>query len=173
VTPLADGDNNVADANDADANDAVANDGNADNGLTSIDDEAVPQAPGEDTNAWALVNLIAAILTVLTSLILLLTWFIGKKKEEDEEDEYAEAEEDEDESKLKRRTLVRLGSLIPAIVSVIAFIVTEDMRNPMIFVDRWTLLMIVILIIELLFVLFSKKKNVDDDEDDDLEYVAE
>jgi hypothetical protein len=175
VTPLADGDNNVADANDVDANDAVANDGDTDNGLTSIDDEAVPQAPGDDTNAWALVNLIAAILTVLTSLILLLTWFIGKKKEEDEEDEYAEYEEDEDEdeSKLKRRTVARLGSLIPAIVSVIVFVVTEDMRNPMVFVDRWTLLMIVILIIELLFVLFSKKKNVDDDEDQDLEYVSE
>ena len=38
--------------------------------------------------------------------------------------------------------------LLIALLALIAFILTEDMRLPMVLIDRWTPLMIVLLLIE-------------------------
>ncbi len=40
-----------------------------------------------------------------------------------------------------------IGEIITAIGAIVAFILTEDMRNPMILIDRWTPLMIAILLV--------------------------
>jgi NADH:ubiquinone oxidoreductase subunit 3 (subunit A) len=143
--------------------------GNAE--IVEIEEEPTALASGSDDAAWALINLIAAILTVILCIVLLVTWFIGKKKEEDEDEEERreskeKKEEDEDEEKTKRHTVLRLLSIIPAVASVIIFILTENMKNPMILVDRWTLLMIVLLIVEILLAFFSRKKK-DDEKDDE------
>ena len=60
---------------------------------------------------------------------------------------------------IKKRGGWRLASLVPAILSVIAFLLTENMRNPMILVDRWTLLMVIIAVVQVLVMLLSKKKT--------------
>ena len=54
-------------------------------------------------------------------------------------------------------------SLIPAAASVIAFILTENMSNPMVFTDRWTILMAVILLVQAVIAIMAKK-STDDDE---------
>ena len=41
--------------------------------------------------------------------------------------------------------------------AVIAFILTENMRLPMVLVDKWTLLMVIIALVQLLVAYFSKK----------------
>ena len=46
------------------------------------------------------------------------------------------------EEELKRKGLIRLLSILPALLAVITFMLTENMRNPMVFVDKWTLLML-------------------------------
>ena len=45
---------------------------------------------------------------------------------------------------------------------MIAFLLTENMRNPMILVDRWTLLMVIIAVAQVLVMLLSKKKTEED-----------
>ena len=68
----------------------------------------------------------------------------------------------------KKKGFWRVFSLIPAIVSVIAFILTENMRLPMRLVDRWTLLMVIIAIVQIVVaVLCKKRKNKDDEDRDD------
>ena len=67
---------------------------------------------------------------------------------------------------LKKKGLWRLSSLIPALAAVIAFILTEDMTQPMILVDRWTILMVIIGLVQVLVAIFSKKKKEEVEEEE-------
>ena len=177
VVPVpATADNDITDITDdetplADGDDVVTNDAADD--TTQIDDEATPAAAGD--GAWALINLILAIVTVLLSLILLITYF-GKRKEEREDEDgnivYDEDGNAEIEAEYKKRGGWRLASLIPAIVSVVAFILTEDMSLPMHMIDRWTLLMLIITIIQIIIAVLSKKKKNDGDDEDEEKVTA-
>ena len=129
-----------------------------DGGEEDIADEPTPLDMG---GAWALVNLILTILTVLGS-ILLLIGYIGKKQKEREDENgnvilNAEGEAETDD--IKKKGGWRLASIIPAVAAVIAFILTENMRLPMVLVDKWTLLMVIIALVQLLVAYFSKKKT--------------
>lgn len=118
-----------------------------------IEDQAVPLA-GPRQSAWALLNLILTVLTVLGSAVLLVTWFTRRKQHEEEQEEATEREQ---RKEVDRHGLVRLFSLIPALGAVIAFVLTENMKNPMVFTDKWTLLMAAIFVIQLVVMLLARK----------------
>jgi archaellum biogenesis protein FlaJ (TadC family) len=124
--------------------------------LVNIEDEQTPLAGGvaEIKATWALVNLLAAIFTAVICVILLVNYF--KKKDEEEENT-----EEQDEEKKKRSKGFRIGSLITAAAAVIIFCLTENMRNVMTLVDRWTLLMIVLFAVEILIAYIVAKKEED------------
>ena len=126
-----------------------------------IEDEETPLAP-MPTGAWALVNLILMLLTVLASLLLLIG-YLGKKKHT-ERDEYGNKRIDYTRNK---KGFWRVASLIPAIAAVIAFVLTENMKLPMIMVDRWTLLMAVIAVLQLIVAVMSKKQKESQDDEDE------
>ena len=150
---------------------------NEDIAVTEIEDAMVPQA---EMKSWALYNLIAAIISVITALAMVLSFF--RKKEENEEEENAdfneaqiemiENEEEEEKENDKRKKSKFLG-LIPAILSVIIFIFTEDMRNPMVLKDRYTLLMVIIALATILLAFLSrnKKEEKEEEEREELEFV--
>ncbi|MGL5259797.1 MAG: InlB B-repeat-containing protein, partial [Lachnospiraceae bacterium] len=118
----------------------------------TIEEEEVPLATAPINASWALLNLLLAIGTTLASIILLIAYFGKKKKEEEEEN----AEEDET---VKKKGIVRLISLIPAVGSIVAFILTENMANPMVFMDQWTILMVCIALVQIVVCLFAKKEK--------------
>ena len=126
-----------------------------------IEDEETPLAP-MPTGAWALVNLILMLLTVLASLLLLIG-YLGKKKHT-ERDEYGNKRIDYTRNK---KGFWRVASLIPAVAAVIAFVLTENMKLPMIMVDRWTLLMAVIAVLQLIVAVMSKKQKESQDDEDE------
>ncbi|MBQ1291607.1 MAG: hypothetical protein IIY28_09715, partial [Lachnospiraceae bacterium] len=138
---------------------------------------AVPMRHGY----WALLNLIAAALAVAIAILLILS---GRRRKEDDEEEAeeteaadpakagedadrtagtgadAEPEEEEDEETRKKKRLLRLMSAVIAVISVVVFLLTEDMTNSMRFVDRWTILMVLLLIGQAVIVfLFRRKKD--------------
>lgn len=123
----------------------------------SISDGSVAMA-GAD-GAWALINLIAAIATVLIAAVAAI---LGLKKKDEDENE-----------KTNRKVLVRGLGVITAIVSVIAFILTEDMSLPMQLTDGWTMMMVIILAVEAVFAMASKKKTSEDDEPEEGTFEAE
>ena len=57
-------------------------------------------------------------------------------------------------------------------ISVIAFILTEDMALPMQLVDKWTVLMIIMLAVEALLGIASKKKVREEEEDKQADLIA-
>nr|WP_305115070.1 hypothetical protein [uncultured Acetatifactor sp.] len=117
--------------------------------IADITEEEVPLAAmnelGSGSPSWALLNLILTILTALASLLTLTFYFVGKRK-------------DEDEDELKRKGLIRVLSILPAVFAVITFILTENMHNPMIIVDKWTVLMLLYAVVNGALAVFSVKK---------------
>jgi hypothetical protein len=109
-----------------------------------IKDEETPKA--ESILSWAFINLLMMILTAFASIVLLMIQVIGRKKG------------------MNKTALIRLFSIFPAIVSVIAFFVTENMMNPMMMFDKWTLMMVLIAAVQVAVIAFSLKKFDDIEE---------
>ncbi len=95
-------------------------------------DEPVPMAAPTVEAHWALLNLIAMTATALVALLAILGIF--KKNDEDKEEEEMKAEEEKEEKEERRRG--KILTAIPALLSIIAFLLTEDMRLKMALITR-------------------------------------
>ena len=118
----------------------------------NIMDGSTPQAPFA---AWALINLLCALATALLSLIMMIRYFGGRREENEETGETRDR---------NRRGALRLASLIPAIGAIAAFLLTENMANPMILTDGWTVLMVIFLAIQTGVAILAARKDSDDEE---------
>ena len=111
-----------------------------------VEEDYTPKATQE--YYWALINLICAIVTVLFGLLLLIS---KRHKDEDDEEEDDETkqqattnEDEEQEQEKKRGLFTRVLAVLIAIVSVVFFLVTEDMSLAWTWTDQWTIWMVVI-----------------------------
>ncbi|MEZ4509891.1 MAG: InlB B-repeat-containing protein, partial [Eubacteriales bacterium] len=103
-----------------------------------IPDEPTPLA----TPTWALLNL---ILMIVTALAIVIIFTLLKKNREVE--------------LTKKSKAFRWSTLVPAIGAVVAFVLTEDMRNPMVLTDNWTILMAGIAVVQALLLAFGLQKD--------------
>ena len=129
---------------------------------TELTDPETPMAAF--SGAWALINLIAAVLTAVISVLLLGFWFISRREEREEN----EAGEEYAAEKTNRKPILRILGIIPAITAIIGFILTEDLTLPMQLVDKYTILMILILAVEIVIACLCKKTR-DDEEDEEIQ----
>ena len=135
-----------------------------------VEEEYTPKASPQ--YYWALINLICAILTVLFGLLLLISKR-HKSEDDDEEDDdetkQQTTDDDEDKEQEKKRGLfTRVLAVLIAIVSVVFFLVTEDLSLPWTWTDQWTIWMVVIGLVQIVVFFVGRKwKNVDDDEDEE------
>ena len=133
-----------------------------------VEKEKTPKARPE--KFWALINLICAIVTVLFGLLLLISKR-HKKKDGEEEDETKDQtttnEDEEKEQEKKRGAVTRVLAVLIAILSVVFFLVTEDLSLRWTWTDQWTIWMVVIGLVQIVVFFVGRKwKNVDDDEDE-------
>ena len=127
-----------------------------------IDDPDVPLALIGETGAWALWNLILSIAGVVLAIMVGVHLLIRKRNDEKDDTE----ECDVDEEKRRSRVLFVLAIPILAIIGIILFILTQDMRLPMIMIDWWTLahaILFVVAIISYLLAFRTEKRNNDND----------
>ena len=136
-----------------------------------VEEEYTPKASPQ--YYWALINLICAIVTVLFGLLLLIS---KRHKDEDDEEEDDETkqqqtttnEDEEKEQEKKRGVFTRVLAVLIAIVSVVFFLVTEDMSLAWTWTDQWTIWMVVIGLVQIVVFFVGRKwKNVDDDDEDE------
>ena len=128
---------------------------------TAIDDPEPPKNLFPAPDSWALLNLILMVLSVILALADALLYFKNPTDKYGDEYEY---EEDEEED-VKRHGLPRLLALLAAIISVIVFFITEDITQPMIWVDEYTIWMLLLFIATALLTMMSKKDQEDQDDD--------
>ena len=161
-------------------------DGTPGDGTAVVPDQPVPEVEPEvdivdpETplagGAWALVNLICAILTALGAIVALF-----RKKEEDDEEEDEEGnakpktdeeEDEEDDNRGKKMLAAKIAGAIAGVAGPVAFILTEDITLPMIMIDKWTLLMVIILAAQIVAAILNKKASKLDDEEEEEEAGA-
>ena len=133
-----------------------------------VEEDYTPKATQE--YYWALINLICAIVTVLFGLLLLISKRHKDEDDEEEDDEtkqQATTNEDEEQEK-KRGLFTRVLAVLIAIVSVVFFLVTEDLSLAWTWTDQWTIWMVVIGLVQIVVFFVGRKwKNVDNDDDDE------
>ena len=133
-----------------------------------VEKEKTPKARPE--KFWALINLICAIVTVLFGLLLLISKRHKNKDDEDDEtkDQTTTNEDEEKEQEKKRGAFTRVLAVLIAILSVVFFLVTEDMSLRWTWTDQWTIWMVVIGLVQIVVFFVGRKwKNVDDDDEDE------
>ena len=132
--------------------------------LEAIADDATPLAGGRGGH-WALINLIASLLGLLAALFLI---FAKHSKEDDDEEDQNQtvAMNEEDPEQLKRKRIYKWISGLTAVISVIVFVLTENMRLPMVLVDKWTLLMVVFFLINAVTLYLGRKWHEDEDDEE-------
>ena len=154
-------------------------------------ESVVRQAEGHSTlsgDHWALLNLVCLILTVLT--LLPLTEIPRKYRQfpytynkiddleeelgvyengENEEQDTLQSELLDDLRRFKKKLISGLVLEILSIVAaLIAFIFTEDMRNPMVLSDKWTGLMVLIFAVSIVFdIIFFRYRGIRPEEEDE------
>ena len=135
-----------------------------------VEEEYTPKASPQ--YYWALINLICAILTVLFGLLLLISKR-HKDEDDDEEDDdetkqQTNNDDEEKEQEKKRGLFTRVLAVLIAIVSVVFFLVTEDLSLPWTWTDQWTIWMVVIGLVQIVVFFVGRKwKNVDNDDEDE------
>jgi heme/copper-type cytochrome/quinol oxidase subunit 2 len=144
----------------------------------SIGDMEIPLFGPFWSGSWALFNLIMTIIGIAFAVMTGLRMYSKWKRHEDEFDpesiDYDSLEDEErkrkEENRKKRRLIYLLASVGTAVVAAIVFIITQDMRLPMVFVDIWTLLHIVLLVVGIAASVLAARRlrNDDDEEPDDL-----
>ena len=134
-----------------------------------VEEEYTPKASPQ--YYWALINLICAILTVLFGLLLLIS---KRHKDEDDDEDDDETkqqtnnDDEENEQEKKRGLFTRVLAVLIAIVSVVFFLVTEDLSLPWTWTDQWTIWMVVIGLVQIVVFFVGRKwKNVDNDDDEE------
>ena len=135
-----------------------------------VEKEKTPKARPE--KFWALINLICAIVTVLFGLLLLISKRHKNKDDEEDDDETRQQEankdDEEKEQEKKRGAFTRVLAVLIAILSVVFFLVTEDMSLRWTWTDQWTIWMVVIGLVQIVVFFVGRKwKNVDNDDEDE------
>ena len=134
-----------------------------------VEEEYTPKASPQ--YYWALINLICAIVTVLFGLLLLISKRHKSEDDDEEDDETKQQTNNDDEEKeqeKKRGLFTRVLAVLIAIVSVVFFLVTEDLSLPWTWTDQWTIWMVVIGLVQIVVFFVGRKwKNVDNDDDDE------
>ena len=134
-----------------------------------VEEDYTPKATQE--YYWALINLICAIVTVLFGLLLLISKRHKDEDDDEDDDETKQQTNNDDEEKeqeKKRGLFTRVLAVLIAIVSVVFFLVTEDLSLPWTWIDQWTIWMVVIGLVQIaVFFVGRKWKNVDNDDENE------
>ncbi len=119
----------------------------------TITDETTPEVAGR---SWALINLIASLIGMLLTIVLLFA-----KHEKEEENEENQEVKDE----FERKRIYKVIGVIVAVISIVIFLLTENITLPMKLVDKYTVLMIVFALGNILcFYLGRRWHEVEDEE---------
>ncbi|WP_278560358.1 hypothetical protein [Coprobacillus cateniformis] len=108
--------------------------------IAQITDQQTPKSHGAVEKQWAVLNLIA----VMLSLILAIALLLSKRNKEDED-------------MRTRRRWTKVVAIIIAVVSIVIFVVTENIFLPMKLTDQYTIIMLGLSLIQIVMTIIGRK----------------
>jgi NADH:ubiquinone oxidoreductase subunit 3 (subunit A) len=133
--------------------------------IVDIDEGDAPLSAPDAIPTWALVNLILALVGILLAVVAIIRAQLRKKEKREDEEVVYENENENEEREKKLRVQWLVLTIIASIAGIIVFVLTEDMRNLMIYVDRWTIVNAIILaIVTIGYALAFKTRKDEKDE---------
>lgn len=139
-----------AGSNGASGSDTSASGGNqiikpqTGNFLADLFQNKVPLGNFGESGSWSLLNLMMALLGTIIALLLLITFLIKKLAHKDQ------PQEEEEQDQPQRRPLLRWLSAAAGVLTLILFILLEDLTLPYVFINRWTPLILAVFLIHIL-----------------------
>jgi hypothetical protein len=115
--------------------------------------------PAPLQNDWALVNLILAIISLLTAISAIAVNADNRRRSRKNG-----LSSKTIDMRRRRKLFPTVVALISAILSVVVFMLTEDLRRPMEIIDNWTILMAIIFVFVAIVSMFAARKDDDDEE---------
>ena len=116
-----------------------------------------------------MLNLVMASIGIMLGVVTGIRVMLLSQQEDDEFSDRDEVEKlNREEYRREKRKMEEYArtrfvwlvmTLIMAIMGILLFILTEDMRLPMILADKWTLIHIIIISIEVVAVLFAFRRT--------------
>jgi cbb3-type cytochrome oxidase subunit 3 len=126
--------------------------------LTSIEGNEIPLFAPMGIEAWALMNMIICVLgTVIT--VVALAYATRRKMHVDIEKEGICRYEDDDTYVSRNRLHWLAATAVMGIAGIFLFLLTQDMSNPVVLVDIWTIIHAVIFAAEFIAALFVFKRG--------------
>jgi uncharacterized repeat protein (TIGR02543 family) len=133
--------------------------------------------------SWSLFDLICTLIALIAALVMIVRVVIHQRRKKEEKEELNEdgtpkriktREEEQEEQKEQRYTKIRIPlaviSALCAILSVILFILTQDMRLPMVFFDFWSIFFAVFVILGIITTILTFKRETLEKEEENDEY---
>ena len=127
----------------------------------SISDDGNPLGRGAGAGSLSLFDILATVLTVVLCAIMLVGVF-GRRKKDDDSYESADAVSDSDEEQtqaVKRRRVLRIASVVPAVVAVVLLFVTQDFTAQFVIFDGWSVLFGIIALVQVLIMVLARKRH--------------
>jgi len=101
-------------------------------GLRELEDEATPLVGQPLVLSWSLLNLLLAAATVLLMVLAVIDY---------------------------KKSSFRMISIIPGMLAVVIFFLTEDVTRVVGIVDQWTVWMAAILLLQIIVLFLSERKH--------------
>ena len=103
--------------------------------------------------------------------MLLGIFLLFSKKEEQEDDSNPDniqmsTNEDEEANKQVRHSRWKVLAVVDAIISIVLFILTENITLPMVLVDKWTLLMFALTCVNVVSLILGRRFHDEDQEEE-------
>ena len=129
--------------------------GDSGNGGDGGDSNVNTEGNGKGDGKWAVLNLICAVIAILTGIIAVIA---GRDR----------FRKDDEEKRSKTALILRVLTLVIGVTTVIIYFLTEDWNLPVTPTDGWTLIMFILLLATLVltFVSFRFDETPADDEED-------
>lgn len=114
---------------------------------------------------WSLLNLVLTVLCLVVGIVLLVRAAVGRKtrREELRAWETPDTQVVEDQNEPRRRplpgTVLKLLCALIAFASLVLFLLTQDMRNPMVLMDVWTLWFILLAVAQAVLAIVSAAQH--------------
>ncbi len=103
-----------------------------------------------------------------------MVWLIGffELRKEKEPDDFADEFEYEARQRTQKTVIWRMLGIATFVVTLLAFLITQDLSLPMAIFDKWSILMAVLLTAQIIFGLLMRRKKIEPQDDEKEFYSA-